>query len=167
MESIRVFFRKLHLFPVFILVLGRGGKVFGKSLATLKTYIEEPTEKIRKQKKPLDFFFSGSDFSDFYLCFFLSRLFKDAQLNPSTFRAPGCIDPGWFLFIYSIILFWTPSPLHYCIKCSFIYRNGTGQWTWMVDWFLSRWWFQIFFSFTYLGKIPNLTNIFRWVETTK
>lgn len=57
MESIRVFFRKLHLFPVFILVLGRGGKVFGKSLATLKTYIEEPTEKIRKQKNPWTFFF--------------------------------------------------------------------------------------------------------------
>ena len=25
---------------------------------------------------------------------------------------------------------------------------------------LTRWWFQIFFFHPYLGKIPNLTNIF-------
>ena len=56
-----------------------------------------------------------------------------------------------------------------------------GVWTWRVNlrgkrdlfgkvktWSKARWWqLKYFWNFhPYLGKISNLTNIFRWVETT-
>ena len=133
MESLWVFFRKLHLFPVFILVLGRGGKVFGKSLATLKSrsaYKRGTNWKDTKTKKPLDLFFPPDLISVIFFFVFFESVIQDAHAESihllAKFYAPGCIDPGWFLFIYSIIIFGKPWP----IPLTLLVSNVHLLWKW-------------------------------------